>query len=68
MEQILSGVRVVEVAQWWFVPSAGAWGRQGATNVRLKVAKAAAVRGAMVLAWEGAMKKPVRKRKPVRRG
>ena len=30
MEQILSGVRVVEVAQWWFVPSAGAvladWG------------------------------------------
>jgi len=30
MEQILSGVRVVEVAQWWFVPSGGAvladWG------------------------------------------
>ncbi len=30
MEQVLSGVRVVEVAQWWFVPSAGAvladWG------------------------------------------
>src|SRR5512147_1104537 len=30
MSQILSGVRVVEVAQWWFVPSGGAvladWG------------------------------------------
>ncbi len=30
MEQVLAGVRVVEVAQWWFVPSAGAvladWG------------------------------------------
>jgi crotonobetainyl-CoA:carnitine CoA-transferase CaiB-like acyl-CoA transferase len=30
MEQILAGIRVVEVAQWWFVPSAGAvladWG------------------------------------------
>jgi crotonobetainyl-CoA:carnitine CoA-transferase CaiB-like acyl-CoA transferase len=30
MDQVLSGVRVVEVAQWWFVPSAGAvladWG------------------------------------------
>ena len=51
-----------------FVPSAGAWGRQGCTNVRLKVAKAAAVRGAMVLAWEGTTKKPARKRKPLRRG
>jgi crotonobetainyl-CoA:carnitine CoA-transferase CaiB-like acyl-CoA transferase len=30
MEQVLTGVRVVEVAQWWFVPAAGAvlsdWG------------------------------------------
>ena len=30
MEQVLAGVRVVEVAQWWFVPAAGAvladWG------------------------------------------
>jgi crotonobetainyl-CoA:carnitine CoA-transferase CaiB-like acyl-CoA transferase len=30
MEQVLQGVRVVEVAQWWFVPAAGAvladWG------------------------------------------
>ena len=23
MEEVLKGVRVVEVAQWWFVPSAG---------------------------------------------
>jgi crotonobetainyl-CoA:carnitine CoA-transferase CaiB-like acyl-CoA transferase len=30
MQQVLSGVRVIEVAQWWFVPAAGAvladWG------------------------------------------
>ena len=36
-----------------FVPSAGAWGRQGCTNVRLAVADPAAVRGALTLAWEG---------------
>src|SRR3972149_2076442 len=24
MENVLAGVRVLEVAQWWFVPSAGA--------------------------------------------
>src|SRR5262245_28161679 len=36
-----------------FLPSAGAWGRQGCTNVRLAVADAAAVRGALTLAWEG---------------
>src|SRR4029453_5254559 len=33
MSQVLAGVRVVEVAQWWFVPSAGAgladWGADG---------------------------------------
>src|SRR4029453_3513562 len=33
MGQVLAGVRVVEVAQWWFVPSAGAgladWGADG---------------------------------------
>jgi len=32
MEQVLHGVRVVEVAQWWFVPAAGAvladWGAE----------------------------------------
>src|SRR5213592_242869 len=30
MDQVLAGVRVIEVAQWWFVPAAGAvladWG------------------------------------------
>ena len=30
MEHVLKGIRIVEVAQWWFVPSAGAvladWG------------------------------------------
>src|SRR3990172_11604923 len=32
VENVLSGVRVLEVAQWWFVPSAGAvladWGAE----------------------------------------
>jgi len=32
MENVLDGVRVLEVAQWWFVPSAGAvladWGAE----------------------------------------
>jgi hypothetical protein len=37
-----------------FEPSAGAWGRQGATNVRLAVADPAAVRGALTLAWDRA--------------
>src|SRR5262245_56799896 len=35
-----------------FVPSSGAWGRQGCTNVRLAAARVEAVRGAVVLAWE----------------
>jgi hypothetical protein len=48
-----------------FVPSSGAWGRQGCTNVRLKAARAAAVRGAMLLAWQAAaaMKPPKKRRK-----
>ena len=45
-----------------FVPSSGAWGRQGCTNVRLKSANKSTVRGAMLLAWQAAMaSKPVRK-------
>jgi hypothetical protein len=36
-----------------FVPSSGAWGRQGCTNVRLAAADARTVQGAMILAWEG---------------
>jgi hypothetical protein len=44
-----------------FEPSAGAWGRQGCTNVRLSAADRAAVRGAMTLAWEAVMALPARK-------
>ena len=35
-----------------FVPSAGAWGRQGCTNVRLAAADERTVRAAMLIAWE----------------
>jgi hypothetical protein len=35
-----------------FVPSAGAWGRQGCTNVRLNQAPPAVVRSALLLAHE----------------
>ncbi|HEY7500003.1 MAG TPA: hypothetical protein VH740_15895 [Vicinamibacterales bacterium] len=49
-----------------FEPSAGAWGRQGATNVRLDARSGgdeAAVRGALLLAWTHVMaKRPPRKR------
>jgi hypothetical protein len=34
-----------------FVPVKGGWGRQGATSVRLKAAKKAEVRGALLAAW-----------------
>jgi hypothetical protein len=50
-----------------FEPSAGAWGRQGCTNVRLDAATASTVRAAMTLAWEHVMSQPAtkpRKRKP----
>ena len=39
-----------------FVPSSGAWGRQGCTNVRLATADVRAVQGAMILAWEQSQK------------
>ena len=38
-----------------FEPSAGAWGRQGCTNVKLATADKRAVRGAARLAWEAVM-------------
>jgi hypothetical protein len=41
-----------------FEPSAGAWGRQGCTNVRLDAAAVAPVRAAMLLAWERISAKP----------
>jgi len=34
-----------------FVPVNGAWGRAGATNVRLPAAKKGAVREALMIAW-----------------
>ena len=51
-----------------FEPSAGAWGRQGATNVKLAVADKRAVRSAARLAWERLMAAPPPKarRKKVR--
>ena len=39
-----------------FVPSSGAWGRQGCTNVRLAAADMRTVQGAMILAWEQSQK------------
>jgi len=47
-----------------FKPSAGAWGRQGCTDVRLDAADARTLRQAMTLAWERiAAKPPVKPRK-----
>jgi hypothetical protein len=45
-----------------FAPSSGAWGRQGCTNVRLADADEAAVRGAMILAWEAVAAPPPAKK------
>jgi hypothetical protein len=45
-----------------FVPSAGAWGRQGCTNVRLDAADESTVRAAMMLAWQDVVEKPRRPR------
>ena len=48
-----------------FEPSAGAWGRQGCTNVALATADKRAVRSAARLAWEAVMAAPTPKaRKP----
>jgi hypothetical protein len=41
-----------------FVPSSGAWGRQGWTNIKLAAADEAPVRGALSLAWEIVATKP----------
>ena len=50
-----------------FVPSSGAWGRQGCTNVRLRRVDVRAVRAAMLLAWQGVMAKPPSRRVPGKR-
>ena len=41
-----------------FKPSAGAWGRQGCTDVRLDAADARTLRQAVTLAFERVMSKP----------
>jgi len=45
-----------------FVPASGAWGRQGYTDVVLRAADVAVVRGALVLAWQSTLVKPRRRR------
>jgi len=40
-----------------FVPVKGSWGRQGATNVRLKAARNAIIRSALLAAWRNAAPK-----------
>jgi len=48
-----------------FEPAKGGWGRMGYTSVKLKAAKAAPVREALILAVQSAIeKKPVRPNKP----
>ena len=44
-----------------FTPASGAWGRQGSTMVRLAGAEPAAVRGAILMAWQRALTLPARK-------
>ena len=43
--------RIVELAPAVFAPAKGAWGRQGATTVRLSSAAESAVESALALAW-----------------
>ena len=45
-----------------FVPAAGAWGRQGSTLVRLKIANAETVHEAMTAAWHGRAPKKIAQR------
>jgi hypothetical protein len=45
-----------------FVPVTGAWGRRGATSVRLKAANKAAVRRALASAWRNTAPKDLVKR------
>ncbi len=45
-----------------FVPVKGGWGRQGATQVRLKAAKKASVRSALLAAWRNVAPKSLAER------
>lgn len=49
---------LMETSPGIFEPSAGAWGRQGCTNVRLAAATTPVVRGALMLAWEHSAEVP----------
>ena len=49
--------------QGTFVPSSGAWGRQGCTNVRLATVDTATLRTALLLACEKTLKAPSRRQK-----
>jgi hypothetical protein len=44
-------VEFVDAAPAVFVPVKGGWGRKGATNVKLRAAKIAGLRGALSAAW-----------------
>ncbi len=45
-----------------FTPVKGAWGRQGATQVRLKSAREETVRGALAIAWGHTSQKKSRRK------
>ena len=45
-----------------FAPVKGGWGRKGATNVKLRPAKAAGVRSALTAAWCNTAPKPMAKK------
>jgi hypothetical protein len=52
-----------------FQPVNGAWGRQGATNIRLEAATGEAAGGALTAAWRSASARPpaAKRKKPSRR-
>ena len=52
----------VELQPSAFVPVKGAWGRQGATNVRLKIVKEESLRAALTLASQYTSRKSPRKK------
>jgi len=52
----------VELDPSAFAPVKGGWGRQGATNVRLKTVKEESLRGALTVAWQNASLKESRKK------
>ena len=53
----------VESAPDVFTPVQGAWGRGGATTVRLRAATARTLRKAVALAWENTAQAPKRRRR-----